>query len=404
MSVITRVYGERVRQARTLSRMTATSVAKEMRWSPPSQTRLEQSLERDLPAETVRQLSSHLNVTPAFLAKAPSSPLGISDLRFRAPKSTAVNEKHFLVEMARLSGEFAEWLDGQHHLPPVRLPRLRHDDSIETAAQVVRAEADLSATQPVPRLLPLIERRGGVVVMRSRQLQTETDSWAAEGDFTIEAPERGERHFGASAWTGSFSERPVIVMRSIKSWERIRWTLAHELGHLVLHHETLPIEAEMQASRFASEFLAPASALRKELTKHVTLIELVNVKLKYGISLGALIRHLDYSGLVSEVRAQALRDQLYTRIDASTGRTWGAVEPGRDAWRIERPQLLRRWLQHCTGTSTARELEAVCPEWPAWLMRSVLSETAHGPQGRSVKPDDPATSTETNAVLQFRAR
>lgn len=66
---------------------------------------------------------------------------------------------------------------------------------------------------------------------------------------------------------GEFRERPLIVLRELDSWERTRWTLAHELGHLILHTNVAELtdDHEDQASRFASEFLAPFAAVSQSV-------------------------------------------------------------------------------------------------------------------------------------------
>lgn len=98
----------------------------------------------------------------------------------------------------------------------------------------------------------------------------------------------------------------MTVTKAIDSWERTRWTVAHELGHIALHHGVLDGAAELTASMFASELLAPAEVLANELPAHVTLRELVPLKLRWGISIGALILHLRRHELIAPARAETL--------------------------------------------------------------------------------------------------
>ncbi|WP_131723418.1 ImmA/IrrE family metallo-endopeptidase, partial [Mycobacteroides abscessus] len=52
--------------------------------------------------------------------------------------------------------------------------------------------------------------------------------------------------------------------------------IAHEIGHLVLHrYGAVSDEEERAASRFASEFLAPAAVIADELPAAVTLNSLI---------------------------------------------------------------------------------------------------------------------------------
>ena len=59
---------------------------------------------------------------------------------------------------------------------------------------------------------------------------------------------------------------PVVVVGRGWPGDRQRFTLAHELGHLVLHGRLASdVDEEAAANRFAGAFLAPADEVRKEL-------------------------------------------------------------------------------------------------------------------------------------------
>ena len=181
--------------------------------------------------------------------------------------------------------------------------------------------------QPIANLTFRLERAGVPVVARN-------PDWSA-------VP---EKHVGYSVRVGDHRDRPLTILRA-QSWERTRWTISHEIAHHLLHCSAdLPDDAEEQANRFASELLAPANVLRDELPKLVTLASLTELKLRWGISIGALIFHLSWNGLINDERAHTLRRQLYTRINPATGRTWGRDEPGADARKPERPTLIDRGL------------------------------------------------------------
>jgi Zn-dependent peptidase ImmA (M78 family) len=372
--MLVEVTGDRVRQARILRRLTNGEVAEAMEWAQATQTRLEKSDRKTLDPGLAERLSRVLRFPLSFLTAQALSPLEESALRYRAPKSTTQHERSYLTEYARLIGELTEKLDEQHGLPLVKVPRLDPEVDPISAARIVRKSLRLETLEPVGYLTHKVERMGIPVVMRTIPSRDYTlEYWNRDGDAWVDFPERGERHFGYSTWVGEYYERPLIVLRAITSWERTRWTVAHELGHVALHHTSLPADAEEAASRFASELLAPSDAIAKELGKHVTLADLVPVKLKWGISLGALIRHLSYSGLVSDERAAALQKQLYTRINPTTGRTWGVDEPGWDDREPERPGMLSRWSERCWGNSLPHEDAHTANRWPADLLESVFS-------------------------------
>lgn len=137
---------------------------------------------------------------------------------------------------------------------------------------------------------------------------------------------RTERHLGYSSWVGEHRDRPLLVLRESESWERTRFTVAHELGHLVLHSRASCVvgsEQESEADRFAAELLAPIAAVATELPTMMSLLNLKPLKDKWGLSLGALIRHIRDARLIDPVRAEMLTKQLYSRTNPDTGHTWG---------------------------------------------------------------------------------
>lgn len=72
--------------------------------------------------------------------------------------------------------------------------------------------------------------------------------------------------------------------------ERKRFTLTHELGHIVLNHSA-ECDAECAANRFASAFLIPAEILRHEIgakRRDISVGELIGLKDRFGVSIQAL--------------------------------------------------------------------------------------------------------------------
>lgn len=303
-----------------------------------------------------------------------------SDLLFRAPKSTLKREKDYLRESIRFSSELVGWLDQRRQLPPVKLrPLSKKSDDLVSAARKVRMMFGIEQDLPIDFLTHLLERTGVVVVVRRRQL--------AEPLITDDADEGGvpsnhqERHEGCSAWVGEFRERPLIAMRALESWEKTRWVLAHEVGHLFLHASRAVVteQAEREASIFASELLAPISSVEKDLPQVVTLAALIDVKFKWGISLAALIRHLHENKVIDDRRKQTLYTQLYTRRNPETGRTYGVTEPGWDSRSPERPRIIAAWLSHTVGTAIPEAVASAIGHLPPDLLTEILSEQRPAP-------------------------
>jgi len=84
----------------------------------------------------------------------------------------------------------------------------------------------------------------------------------------------------------------ALNTNSTFSPDRQRFTLAHELGHAILHRHEFPEMkvAEDEANAFASEFLLPSAEIRKELAVPLTFTNLKHLKVKWRVSMSALVR------------------------------------------------------------------------------------------------------------------
>lgn len=84
---------------------------------------------------------------------------------------------------------------------------------------------------------------------------------------------------------------PIFVMNSEVSGDRYRFSLAHELGHMIMHarpdNEDEVMEA--QADEFAAAFLMPASEIRPHLISP-TVAKFGRVKSHWKVSIKSLIR------------------------------------------------------------------------------------------------------------------
>jgi Zn-dependent peptidase ImmA (M78 family)/transcriptional regulator with XRE-family HTH domain len=111
---------------------------------------------------------------------------------------------------------------------------------------------------------------------------------------------------------------PLMIVNSTVSIDRLRFDLAHELGHILMDTSALGDEKheEAAAHRFASSLLMPPSLLKRELgakRSTVVLSELLVLKQKYGISVGALLFALRDQGMITEATYTGLQKQMSAR-------------------------------------------------------------------------------------------
>jgi Zn-dependent peptidase ImmA (M78 family)/transcriptional regulator with XRE-family HTH domain len=155
---------------------------------------------------------------------------------------------------------------------------------------------------------------------------------------------------------------PVIVVKKSAWAERKRFTLAHELGHMVL--EVAPgVDAEKAAHRFAGAFLMPIEALWGEIGKSRTSIslgELLRVKQMFGASFQSIAYRCRDLQIIGETMFRAL-------FKVFTQRGWrsppyqepGAIDPKEEEpTRLER-LCFRALAEGVVGEARAAELIGV---------------------------------------------
>lgn len=87
---------------------------------------------------------------------------------------------------------------------------------------------------------------------------------------------------------------PIIIVNKNFSNDRKRFTIAHELGHILMHNENnFPISSyrdkEKEANQFASEFLMPENYIKNSL-RNLKLSEVGNLKNYWLTSMSSIIR------------------------------------------------------------------------------------------------------------------
>ncbi|MFF0725169.1 ImmA/IrrE family metallo-endopeptidase [Streptomyces sp. NPDC004134] len=269
--------------------------------------------------------------------------------------------------------------------PPLRIPdRLHPGVSPEKAAGLTRAALDLPEGEPISHVIHTVERAGVPVIVAD-----------------VGTPDA--RHDAFSVWGGDFHEQPLVVVKPVNSWERTRWSVAHELGHLLLHRSSVGEVNEEEANRFANEFLFPSRSLKEEWPAAVTLSTLMPLKRRWQMSLAALIKHGQWNGLIEDHRVTGLYKQLSSRRDPNTGVTWRVQEPGWSDQDPERPRLISAMAERGLETMPTAELLCSMTGWAEDLLGDVLGGQRPAPavQREQVKRDQ--ANAPSNVIALRRA-
>lgn len=118
--------------------------------------------------------------------------------------------------------------------------------------------------------------------------------------------------FGLSIYEPRSGLPPMMFVSQSAPGDRLRFTVAHELGHMVLHHHCPlpPEECEDEANEFASEFLTPSAEIKGQFGPRLSLHDLVQLKMHWRVSVQSLLTKAQSVGRISDVHAKRLWRQL----------------------------------------------------------------------------------------------
>lgn len=274
-----------------------------------------------------------------FRVNAPT--IGATTLQFRKLKSSKAKTTRKAMQYFREASRVVQAIAPASGLKTALLPYadepnvgVLDDEEIERTAGAVRALMQLGSTDPIPNVTRSIERLGIVVIP---VLLDPTDE--------VRVVEEG--HFGISH--GDSHGVPLVGYFPGSSPDRDRFTLGHELGHILLHSHRSSEDAEHEANRFAGAFLMTEAAARSEMHSQITLSELARVKARVGISIQALIMRAAALHIINPQRQRSLFVQL-------SARGWRQNEPVEV--QPEHPILMRRLLElSLPDDPSSREIE-----------------------------------------------
>lgn len=303
--------GERLRALRLLLGISQVELAQAVGVSQALISKIEAGT-RSAPDELLVQVAA-VTGTPASFFSAVPADLPPVTLRYRK-LSTARRGEVKRVEQLLVEAYRAVWtlVQGRKFLPP-ELPVATGDltgEEIEAFAARTREALALEPDGPVPNVTRVLERAGIVVA-----------PLVLPGDLDGAGEAEAVGHFGASAWPGPGAPA-LIGFFAGGPGDRQRFTLAHELGHLVLHtRRPRALDPETEAHRFAGAFLVPAARLEEACAgEPLTLRDYAQLKARWGVSVQALIMRSGHLGLIDATRRQSLFRQL-------SARGWRTEEP-----------------------------------------------------------------------------
>lgn len=126
---------------------------------------------------------------------------------------------------------------------------------------------------------------------------------------------------------------PLVLLNRDHPADRMRFTLAHEVGHLVMHR--FPTDnMEEEANKFASALLMPEAEMRQAFAgRRVSLELLAALKPEWKVAMQALLMRASGLNLVSPNQARYLWQQI-------SAKSWRLREPAELDFPPEVPKVL----------------------------------------------------------------
>lgn len=352
----------RLQLARQRRGLTKEALAEQIDLTRRALTNLESGASSPSPA-TLDRLASALGFPVSFFSAAPPEVIPEGGASFRSLSTMTAGQKHAVLAAGAIALELSKWIGDRFNLPQPNVPDMRDMDP-EAAAVALRAKWLIGSEKPIANMIHTLEAHG-VRVFSLAEDCVEVD--------------------GFSVW---HHDVPYVFLNTMKSAERSRMDAAHELGHLVLHRHNPPRgrELETEASRFASAFMMPKSAMLVA-TRRPTVLHLMEVKRTWKASIAAVAYRLHQIGAMTE------RQYKDTMIEVSK-RGWRRSEP--DGMPRETSQILDKVLRALREEGVSRtdiansihvgirDLEALIFGLVMTSLRGLTPEWEHRPKTASV--------------------
>jgi len=296
--------GQRLALARRLACQSRAAVARSVGVSPAAITQYEKGDARPT-APILASLGLTLQVPRDFFRTGrPVASIPSSSAHFRSLRSTSAAARDQALAFAELSTEVVDLLEQYIDFPTASLPELELPTTltrtdIEAAARLARQHFGLPAG-PVPHVVRLLEAHGVLVLRLPPEMIDEK----------------------VDAFSTNEARRPTVLLSPLKDDRaRSRFDAAHELGHLLLHHDVEPGSRiiEKEADTFAAEFLMPAAEVVGTLPHRLDWAALHAAKRHWGTSLRSLVYRGHDLGVLSDAAYRRGNQQLTA---------WAYPEPG----------------------------------------------------------------------------
>jgi Zn-dependent peptidase ImmA (M78 family)/transcriptional regulator with XRE-family HTH domain len=244
----------------------------------------------DPPSEFVADVACVFGLRESFFYE-PGRPYGMPPFHYRRRKKMSAKVlARIVAEMNIRRIHLSKLLMSYNWQTNAFIPEINCDEyqgrgksslTTEDVARLVR-EIWMLPRGPVSNMVELLEKNGGVVI---------------QCDFGTDL---------LDAMSQRIDGLPVLFFVNVNApADRLRHTLAHELGNMVLHTVTVKSDEEMEeeADAFAGAFLLPADEIRPQL-RRFDLRQLANLKQYWNVSMASIAVRADRLKLITPYQSK----------------------------------------------------------------------------------------------------
>lgn len=284
--------GDRLRQIRLINEKSLQDIGEAISATKQYIQQIEAGLQQ--PTEmTQNALADYFGVSKSFFMQTYNH-IYETECNFRKAKSTPVNIKEKAQQYASLLEEYIKFLDeDEFDLPTISFLNEDIDYknlsalNIEMLAEELRKEWGLDVETPIDDMTKALENAGAIVTYFN-ELSDKVDAF-------------------------SISRNRPLVIRNNEKYNgcRLRFDLAHECGHLVLHKcsdnaEDIELKEE-QANRFASAFLLPRKGFFQEFYSvfagiNINWCKMAELKKRWKVSFASMVHRAYDLNLINAVK------------------------------------------------------------------------------------------------------
>lgn len=209
----------------------------------------------------------------------------LNEVSFRKKSTFSAKKQNSLKERIKISLESYLYIEDCLSINfsfdnPLKGIKINNNEDIIRAVQKLKYDWEIGF-DPVHNLIQLLEDKK-IKIIELSDVEDKFDGLATYVD----------------------NKYPVIVLNKNFLVERKRFSLLHELGHILLDiSENCNMKEENVCHKFASEFLFPRNIVISEFggrREHISFSELISTQEKYGISIKAIVYKLKDAGILSE--------------------------------------------------------------------------------------------------------